>query len=183
MANAPFIECRAQMGRRVQRGRVVAAKKASERIEPEIGAEVVGIVGCARLLAKLPRNRSAQSGTRADIQRKRNPGGVAARKQRSQIVDGVVGDGKAPSSLFDIHSHLNLVMPGMVVEYRPFASGRIGGATSQSHRQKSVSWFPARLDCIANKTRIPRSACFARPFRKQRQFAGSLEHRSRVSFR
>ena len=77
-------------------GRVVAAKKTLERIEPEIRVEVIGVVCRSGFIMELPGNWPAQPGDRADVERKRNPGGPAARKQRAQIVDRPVEDGKTP---------------------------------------------------------------------------------------
>jgi hypothetical protein len=80
MTYAPFIERRAGLDVRVQGGRVAAAKTGPQRVDAEIRVEIGGVVGRSRLFAKLPGDRLAQSGACADVQRKRTPGGVAARE-------------------------------------------------------------------------------------------------------
>ena len=88
MADAPFIECRAGLGLRVQCGRVVAAETGSKRVEPEIRAEVVGVAGCSGLLVELPGDRLAQAGALAPTSSEKGiQPGLPPDSNSSQIVD------------------------------------------------------------------------------------------------
>ena len=94
MSDPPFIERGARRQPRVQGGRVVAAEAGAKREPAEVRLEVIGVAGGAGLLAELPGDRLAQSGTGPHVERKRDPRRTAAGEQLTQIVDGSVGHNK-----------------------------------------------------------------------------------------